>query len=44
MNYASVFGSYKGLTCILKAFVHISFGLCLKNNVGFGIVHCKASK
>jgi hypothetical protein len=35
MNYAYVFVSHKGLTCILKTFVRILFGLCFKNNVGF---------
>jgi len=44
MNCAFVFISHKGPACILKAFVHISFGLCFKNNVGFCIIHCKASK
>jgi len=44
MNCAFVFASHKGLACILKEFVHISFGLCFKNNVGFFIVHLKASK
>jgi hypothetical protein len=44
MNYAFVFASYKGLAYIVKTFVHISFGLCFKNNVGLHIVHCKTSK
>jgi len=44
MNCAFVFASHKGLACILKTFVHISFGLHFKNNVGFHILHFKASK
>jgi hypothetical protein len=44
MNYASMFASHKGLACILKAFVHILFGLHFKSNVGFRIVHCKTIK
>ncbi len=42
MNYAFVFASHKGPTCILKAFVHISFGLHFKSNVSH-IVDCKAN-
>jgi hypothetical protein len=44
MNCASIFASHKDPTCILKTFVCISLGLCFQNNVGFHIVHCKASK
>jgi hypothetical protein len=44
MDYAFVFISHKGHACILKAFVHILFHLCFKNNVGFCITHCKSSK
>jgi hypothetical protein len=44
MDCASVFASHKGPACILKTFVHISFGLCFKNNMGFHIVHFKESK
>ncbi len=44
MNSAFVFVLYKGPTCILIAFVHISFGLYFKNNGSFCIIHCKASR
>jgi hypothetical protein len=44
MNNAPIFVSHKGLTCILKKIVRISFGLCFKNNVGFRIIHCKANR
>jgi len=35
MNSASVFASHKGPTCILIAFVHISFGLYFKKMLVF---------
>jgi hypothetical protein len=44
INSASIFVSHKSHACIFKAFVCISFGLCLKNNDGFHIVHCKANR
>jgi hypothetical protein len=44
MNCAFIFAFHKNRTCILKTFVHISFGLHFKNNVHFYIIHCKASK
>jgi len=34
INYALVFASHKDPTCILNTFVHMSFGLCFKDNVG----------
>jgi hypothetical protein len=35
INCILVFASHKDPTYILSTFVHMSFGLCFKNNVGF---------
>jgi hypothetical protein len=39
MNCTFVFGCHYGPVCIPNTFVHISFGQCLKNNVGFCTMH-----